>query len=94
MESSSQIYEGVAQPSVSALSLPAHRPRLVLDRWRAFAIVTLVYGSVAWGATLLFAYVEAVSGSFDGRDEQASILFAAVMGTCWLVSVALLLRRR
>ena len=40
MESSGQTY---ADPRVmQALSIPQPRPRLVLDRWRALAIVTLL----------------------------------------------------
>lgn len=94
MESSSPIYVDVAQPSANVLSLPARRPRILLDRWRATLIVTLACGSLAWGGKLFFGYVEAVSGNFDGRDEQVSAMFAAIMGCCWLVSVFLILRRR
>ena len=77
----------------NVLSLPARRPRILLNRWRALLIATLGYGALAWGGRLFFGYVEAVSGNFDGRDEQVSVMFASVMGLCWLVSVFLVLRR-
>lgn len=92
MESPGQTY---ADPRlVQALSIPQPRPRLVLDRWRALGIVTLAYGATAWGAGVLFRFVESTRGIDDARDEQVTLWFAAIMGLCWLISVPLVLRRR
>lgn len=92
MESSGQTY---AEPHLmEGFSLPKPQPRFVLDRWRALVIVTLAYGSAAWGAGVLFRFVEFTRGIDDARDEQVTALFAAIMGFCWLVSIPLVLRRR
>lgn len=90
MESSGQTY---AEPRLM-LSIPKPRPRLVLDRWRALVIVTLAYGSAAWGAGVLFRFVESSRGIDDARDEQVTYAFLLIMTLCWLVSVPLVLRRR
>lgn len=68
--------------------------KILLNRWRALAIVTLAYGSAAWSAGVLFRFVESIQGIDDARDEQAAALFAAIMGVCWLISVPLVLLRR
>ncbi len=86
--------EASTQPSTNALSLPSRQPRILIDRWRALAIVTLAYGSVACAGPLLFRYVEAVRGSPDGRGEQVAEILAAIMGVLWLVSVVRILFRR
>ncbi len=92
MESPGHTY---AEPRIMrALSMPGRRPRLVLDRWRALLLVTLAYASATWGAGMLFRFVESMRGIDDARDEQVTLLFAAVMGVCWLISVPLVLRRR
>lgn len=92
MASSGQTF--VEPRIVEPLAIPTPQPRLVLDRWRALAIVTLAYGSAAWGAGVLFRFVESTRGIDDARDEQVTVLFAAIMGLCWLISVPLVLRRR
>jgi hypothetical protein len=91
METSAQTY---APRITGTLTTPASQPRFVLDRWRALVIVTLAYGAVAWGAGLLFRFVEATRGIDDARDEQVTLLFAGIMGFLWLISVLLIIRRR
>lgn len=73
---------------------PSPTRKILLNRWRALAIVTLAYGSAAWSAGVLFRFVESIQGIDDARDEQAAALFAAIMGVCWLISVPLVLLRR
>lgn len=91
MESSAPTY---APRVTGTFAISPRRPRFVLNRWRALAIVTLAYGSVAWGAGLLFRFVEASRGIDDARDDQVTALFVGIMGVLWLVSALLILRRR
>lgn len=86
--------ESSGQTCVESLSIPGPQPKLILDRWRSLAIITLAYGSAAWGAGVLFRFVEATRGIDDARDGQVTMAFAVIMGVCWLISVPLVLRRR
>ena len=73
-----------------------HRPRrrIVLDKPRALAIGTLAYGATAWGASLMFRFVEGSAGPSDQRAEQLMAVVGGILSACWLVSVFLILRRR
>lgn len=62
--------------------------KIVLTRTRAAVIVTVCYAGAAWAAGLLFRFVEWSGGYDDGRDEQATLLYAVVIGTLWLGSLA------
>lgn len=80
--------------AASALSISVRQPRIFIDKWRALAIVTLAYGSTAWASQLLFGYITVIRRHDGTRSEQATLIFAAVMGLLWLVSVVQILRRR
>ena len=71
-----------------------HKPRILLDRGRALIVITLSYAAAILMASLLFQYVEHVRAYDDGRGEQVTIAFAVIMGTCWFVSMASILRRK
>lgn len=77
-----------------AFSDPNRQRKIVLDKPRALVIVTLAYGTLAWGASLMFRYVEGPAGPRDMRAEQLTLAMAAPMAVFWLVSVFFILRRR
>jgi hypothetical protein len=74
--------------------LPPRQPRFLLTTARALAIITACYAGSAWGAWVLFAFVEHTRRIDDGRGTQVAEAFTAAMGACWLWSVVAIARAR
>lgn len=67
---------------------------IVLTRSRTLVIVSLSYLIAAWGASLLFPFVEQQRGAEDDRAAQVSIAYAGICVCLWSWSVVQILRSR
>lgn len=53
--------------------------RIVLTRHRAAIVVVIGYTAMALCAKLFLSYLESTQGYDDARDDQAAMIFAAVL---------------
>lgn len=73
-------------------SSSAARP-VSLTRGRAAVIVVLAYAAAVFGVKIFLSYIESVHGYDDARDQQMTLMFAAIMGGLALFSLYRILSR-
>lgn len=69
------------------------RPRLVITRTHVMVITVSVLAAVVLGTRLLFAYVESMRGYDDMRDDQMTVVLAALAALACAVIMVRLHRR-